>query len=64
MAFRMRDPPAAPDVGERLVRVTKGFDAEDPTQWVEAERARFARRARGTRNSSQAQGTTSSGATR
>ncbi|MBE3009165.1 hypothetical protein IL992_08150 [Microbispora sp. NEAU-D428] len=24
-------------VGERLVRVTRGFDAEDPTQWVEAE---------------------------
>ncbi|WP_260614727.1 hypothetical protein [Microbispora sp. KK1-11] len=24
-------------VGERLVRVTKGFDAEDPARWVEAE---------------------------
>ncbi|MEU6409519.1 hypothetical protein [Microbispora sp. NPDC046933] len=24
-------------VGERLVCVTKGFDAEDPIQWVEAE---------------------------
>ncbi|WP_432932160.1 hypothetical protein ACQPZZ_13800 [Microbispora sp. CA-135349] len=24
-------------VGERLVRVTKGFDTEDPAQWVKAE---------------------------